>query len=96
MQEFDEETLERWFLIELSLLEYEFTAAPLPEVGRQSPEEPKTISLRRDLFRRIGSYNDKNDGFLRCIFSRNCINRSRIYKKKKFRRAKERPPWKRL
>jgi hypothetical protein len=49
-------------------------------------------SLRRQLTLELGSYNDKNDGFLRSLFSRNKNRRSRCYKAGKVRRVKA--PWK--
>lgn len=51
------------------------------------------ISIRRELFLRIGSYNDRNDGFCRTFFSRSKHNFSRIRKIGKPSRIK--PPWKR-
>jgi len=51
-----------------------------------------TVSLRKALNMELGSYADKNDGFLRSLFSRSKHNRSRNTKAGKVERIKA--PWK--
>ena len=50
------------------------------------------LSVRRDVGRRLGSYNDRNDGFLRSYYSRSKSNCSRNRKAGKVERVKA--PWK--
>ena len=51
-----------------------------------------TISLRKALNVELGSYADRNDGFLRSLFSRSKANHSRNTKAGKVKRVKA--PWK--
>ena len=48
----------------------------------------QTISIRRSLFAEVGSYNDRNDGFERSLFSRSKANFSRNRKIGKVERVK--------
>jgi len=48
------------------------------------------ISIRKALFIEVGSYNDRNDGFCRTLFSRSKANHSRNTKAGKVKRVK--PP----
>lgn len=50
------------------------------------------LSVRRELSARLGSYNDRNDGFCRTFFSRSETNCSRNRKVGKVTRVK--PAWK--
>lgn len=60
------------------------------ELAMQSSREK--ISPRQQVRDELGSYNDRNDGYLRKYFSKSCIERERINKKKKVKRVK--PAWK--
>ncbi len=50
------------------------------------------LSVRRELSARLGSYNDRNDGFCRSFFSRSKAHFSRNRKVGKVERVK--PAWK--
>lgn len=54
------------------------------------------VGLRRNIALTLG-YDDRNDGFDRKNFSRNCQNRSRAYKHGKINKKRvEIPPWRSL